>query len=137
MNKSAVDEEVTILKARVRDLEAVLKQNDPSLMMAFRLTPAASDLFGLLLSVPYVTTEMIRQRLEIATDGKVAVHRLRQQLKPWNIVIQSRRSLGYWLDPATKEQVRSVLNGGVFALPQPEPEVTYEGIRDEKVSEAA
>jgi protoheme ferro-lyase len=49
---------------------------------------------------------MIQQRLEIATDSKVAIHRLRQHMKPYGVAIQSKRCLGYWLEPETKQLIR-------------------------------
>lgn len=108
------------LKARVRDLEVALKQNDTSLMLAFNLTPAAGNLFGLLLSARVVTADTIQQGLEIATDAKVAIHRLRQQLKPWDITIHSRRGLGYWIDAETKARAKAL-------MAQPEPQLVTTG----------
>lgn len=97
------------LRARIRDLETALGQNDQTLAVRFRLTPALANLFGLLLALPNVTSEMIRQRLEIATDAKVAVHRLRTHLKEWNIKVTSKRNLGYWFDDDTKALIRAMV----------------------------
>lgn len=101
------EDEVVQLRARVRDLEAALSQNDHSLALAFNLPPRLSDLLGLLLSLPVVSSEMIRQRLEIATDAKVAIHRLRKHISPYGIEIMGRRGFGYWISEETKEAIRS------------------------------
>jgi hypothetical protein len=58
------------------------------------------------MAMPNVTPEMIVMRLNIATDSKVAVHRLREALKPYEIEVRSKRGLGYWLDAETKERVK-------------------------------
>lgn len=104
-----IDHEKDQLRARVRDLELALGQGDAKLAAAFRLTPVLNNLFGLLLSLQTVTPEMIRQRLEIAPDAKVAIHRLRAQLKPWAIEIESRRNVGYWLSAETKAKILALL----------------------------
>lgn len=103
------DDEKAQLRARIRDLEAALGQSNENLAVTFRLTPVLNNLLGLLLSLPNVTSEMIRQRLEIATDAKVAIHRLRRHLEPWKIEIKSRRSLGYWLEDEDKEKIREAV----------------------------
>jgi hypothetical protein len=112
------------LEARVRDLEAVLKQNHQEIQLAFKLSPAMSNLFGLLLSVPLVTREMVEQgggtdgegrgemveqRLGLAADVKIAMHRLRNHVRPHGVVIHSRRTLGYWMENADKAKVHAVL----------------------------
>jgi hypothetical protein len=107
------DDEKTRLQTRVRDLEIALGQKSEVLLATFRLPPVMNNLFGLLLSVPSVTEEIVRQRLEIAPNAKVAVHRLRKQLKKFcetnnldPITIHSRRNVGYWLEDADKLRIR-------------------------------
>lgn len=102
-------EEMQQLRARVADLETALEQSNSNLAVTFRLPPALNKLLGLLLSLPNVTSEMVHQRLEIATDAKVAVHRLRKYMTPHGIDIHSRRNLGYWLEPASKAKIRDML----------------------------
>ena len=97
------------LQQRVKDLELTLGQNNDNLAVTFKLTPVLNNLMGLLLSLPNVTPEIIRQRLEIAPDAKVAIHRLRKHLSPFGIEIKSRRNLGYWLEDETKLRVRQML----------------------------
>jgi hypothetical protein len=103
------DDETTQLRTRIRDLELALGQRDDSLRATFQLTPVLSNLMGLLMNVPVVTPEMIRQRLEIAPDAKVAAHRLRKHLEPWEIKIQSRRNVGYWIEDEDKLRVRELI----------------------------
>lgn len=104
------------LRQRIKDLELSLGQGDESLAHTFKLTPVLNNLMGLLLSLPNATPEMIRQRLEIAHDAKVAVHRLRRHLKAFcdergieEIAIKSRRNLGYWFEDETKALIRGLV----------------------------
>jgi hypothetical protein len=103
------DDENARLRVRIRDLELALGQRDKTLAVTFRLTPALNNLLGLLISVPVVTPEMIRDRLEIANDAKVGIHRLRKQLEPWDIKIQQKRNLGYWLEDEDKARIRGLV----------------------------
>lgn len=118
------------LRARIRDLELTLGQSDDNLAVTFRLTPVLNNLLGLLLSLPNVTPEMIRQRLEIAPDAKVAIHRLRKHLEPWDVTIHSRRNVGYWLEPETKAKIRAMVAdviGPAAAAPTVPAQVTDVG----------
>jgi hypothetical protein len=94
-------------------MAAALRQDDQKLLVTFKLPPGPNNLLGLLLSVEMVTPEMIERRLEIATESKVAVHRLRKYLEPYDIKIESRRHLGYWLTPETKARIHKMIDGGV------------------------
>lgn len=107
MDKS---EEIEVLESRIRDLEALLRQNDHRTMVAYRLTPVLNNIFGLLLSQELVMPEMIEHRLELTGDAKVAMYRLRQHMKPYGVEIHSTRKVGYWLDPETKDKVRRTLD---------------------------
>ena len=92
--------------ARIADLEAVLGLHEDSrLEVAFSLSPAISKLLHCLLKTPNVTPEMITSRLGIATDSKVAIHRLRGALKPFGIEVQGKRGLGYWIEAEDKERI--------------------------------
>ncbi|WP_454627688.1 hypothetical protein [Bradyrhizobium cenepequi] len=115
------EEELEVLRSRLRDLELVLGQGNDSLAVTFRLTPVLNNLMGLLLALPNVTPEMIRQRLEIAPDAKVAIHRLRKQIEPWGIKIKSRRNLGYWLEDDTKVTIRAMLASKLEQNTQAQP----------------
>lgn len=113
------DDEKVRMQNRIRDLELALGQRDDGLAATFRLTPVLNNLMGLLLSVPAVTPEMIRQRLEIAPDAKVAVHRLRKQLEPFEIKIHSRRNVGYWLEDEDKARIRGMVASKLRASDSP------------------
>jgi hypothetical protein len=97
------------LKARIEDLEHALHQKELTIATAYHLPPNMSNLLGLLLALPVVNTEMICQRLHIATDAKVAIYRLRKELRPYGIDVLSRRGYGYWLDETAKETIRGRL----------------------------
>lgn len=101
--QSKIDE----LEAQLRDYRTLLLQdrNEP-LIIAFRLSPSLAKLMGLLLALPKVTTEMVEHRLEIVTDAKVAIHRLRAKLKKHGITIESQYGVGYWISPEHKELAR-------------------------------
>lgn len=94
------------LKARIRDLEAALGQNDPNLAREFDLPQSLSNLLGLLMNVTVASAEMIQQRLMITSDARVAIHRLRNALKPHDIEIVGRRGLGYWLTDSDKARIK-------------------------------
>lgn len=98
------------LEAKVREYEKVLGVKDDYLLLTFKLSPSLHSIFGLLLSQKLVTKDMIEHRLTIASEAKVAVHRLRLELKDWGIKIESKRNLGYWLSPETKEKVRQYVS---------------------------
>jgi hypothetical protein len=113
---AAVPDESAVLQARIRDLEAALNQNNLDVAVAFQLTPALANLLGLLLSLPLVSADTIRHRLEIVTDPKVAIHRLRKALARWNStlglpdgdsLVKGRRHVGYWIEPEHKELLKS------------------------------
>ena len=110
---TAVAENAT-MKAKIQDLEAALGLGDDHLGVIFKLPISLTKLLGLLMAVPNVTPEMIQLRLQIATDAKVAVHRLRLAMaksphfKDENI-IQSRRGLGYWLDAPIKDRIKAMV----------------------------
>ena len=106
---NTTDAEIAELRAKVRDYEKVLGIKDQDLLLTFKLTPSLNSILGLLLSQKLVTPEMIEQRLSIATNAKVAVHRLRQAVKEWGITIESKRNLGYWLPLETKAKIRGLI----------------------------
>lgn len=124
----AGEDMLALLQTRVRDLEAVLNQNNSGIALTFQLTPAIANLLGLLLSLPLVTPEAIQHRLEIATDPKIAIHRLRKRLLVWHLpldvpeggqIVQGRRHVGYWIDPAMKTKMRAQITKATDALNQP------------------
>jgi hypothetical protein len=118
--------EMDRLRLKVRDLELALGQSDDNLAVTFRLTPVLNNLMGLLLALPVVTPEMIRQRLEIAPDAKVAIHRLRSHLKTWfdTEIIVSKRNVGYWIESADKVKIKALVAGSAEAMATPESPTT-------------
>jgi hypothetical protein len=113
ISQAAHDAEVADLRSQIKDLEDILGLHEHHLGTAFRLPAALTKLMGLLMAQPTVTPEMVSQRLRIATDAKVAFHRLRHMLEPYGIEVQSKRSLGYWFDDETKAKIRRIVTGKV------------------------
>jgi|SRR5579859_4372715 len=97
-------------EARIRDLEATLRQNDQSLITKFNLTPMKANILGLLIALPVATPYTIQQRLELTSNAaKVQMCRLRDDLKKLGLKIESCRNVGYWLDVATKQKIKDML----------------------------
>lgn len=142
------DKEKIQLRSRVRDLELALGQGNENLAVTFRLTPVLNNLMGLVLSQRIVTPEMIRQRLEIAPDAKVAICRLRKAIEPWGLEIKSRRNVGYWFEDEAKAKIRALMDDGAspstpstLVSPAAPSEVTDDGgpeddLLDKAVDEA-
>ncbi len=87
-----------------------IKMNDldtETLVEVFKLTPALLNLLCLLLARPAVTYREINAALKIKAPT-VAVHRLRAQLDPHKIPIESKRHVGYWLSDKAKAKVIAV-----------------------------
>ncbi len=103
------DEETVALRDRVRDLESALGQRNEALANTFKLTPKLNNLLGLLLALPIVKGDLIQQRLGIASDSKVAKHRLNQALKPYGIKIHSKRLVGYWISDEDKARIKAMI----------------------------
>lgn len=107
MAAEAADTDYTTqLLARIKDLEAALGQNDATLAASFDLSPKLSDLLGLLLKLRVVTSEVIQQRLGVASDPKVAIHRLRKAMARHGVRIEVRRGFGYWIGEEDKARIR-------------------------------
>ena len=113
--------ELEALRARVRDLETALGQNNGNLAQVFKLPPKLGDLLGLLMNVKVATAKMIEQRIEIATSAKVAIFRLRQHMKHYDIHIEAQRGCGYWLSDGAKDRIRERLT----------PKVTIEDVLED------
>jgi hypothetical protein len=117
----ASPDENAALRARIRDLETALNQKNLDIAVTFQLTPALANLLGVLLSLPLVTADTVQHRLEIVTDPKVAIHRLRKMLARWHgklglaadgVLIQGRRHVGYWIEPEHKALLNAAIERG-------------------------
>lgn len=71
----------------------------------FRMTPALASLLSMLMTSQTVTKEDIEKDGRVATNIRVAMCRLRKELQPYDVIIQSRRFIGYWLSSADKRKV--------------------------------
>jgi hypothetical protein len=100
------ERDVVELKARVAQLEHALAQNDDFIVHLFNLPPALANLFGLLLTKPFVSTQLAQYEMKVVAHAQVSIHRLRARLSPLGIEIHTRRKIGWYLDDVTKERVR-------------------------------
>lgn len=107
-------EEIQVLKDRIASLEAALGLKNETLTTKYKLTPAMGSLLGLLLELPIVTDEAIKNKLRIAADAKVAIYRLRRQLLPYAVEVHSKRGTGWYLDDETKLRIRHDVTGEVI-----------------------
>jgi Protein of unknown function (DUF2782). len=97
------------LQARVRELEDMITQSSTSMMLAFKLPPIPHKILTLLLKLKVVTAEMIEVRLDISSDARVAVHRLRSRMRLYGIDIKHQRGHGYYLTPEAKDRIRALV----------------------------
>lgn len=104
------DIQIAALKARIECLEAALGQNQKTIRTTYKLPCALANLLGLLLNVQNANCNMIEGQVACASNAPVAIHRLRTALLPYNIQIQSKRSLGWWLDDDTKDRINTSLS---------------------------
>ena len=109
----AQSDEIEDLKAYIRDLEGLLKQTPRDLELAakaFGLPQSQARLFGLLRTMPVVTSEVAEVRARVATDVKVAIYRLRDRLRAHGIIIQSQYGIGYWLTAEDKIRISRIIS---------------------------
>lgn len=109
MNNSSLERQIITLKARVRQLEAALRQQDRRLEIVFGLTETLSNFFGLLLVKEYVSRDLAQYEMNVVADAQVTVWRLRQRLKPYGIVIHTRQGVGWYIDDETKRRVEAIM----------------------------
>lgn len=71
------------------------------------LPKSLANILLLLAKSPEVTREAIEDEHGVTKDAKVAVHRLRQKLAAagHDILVLSRREVGYWLEDDDKAKV--------------------------------
>ena len=98
-----------VLHGRIRDLEATLMIGSKSIRAVFLLPPRLADILGLLLSQQVVPTETLQTRLNLVSDSKVAMHRLRRKMAPLGIKIHSRNRVGYWISDEDKVILQGML----------------------------
>jgi hypothetical protein len=75
------------------------------LQREFRLPRSLAKLLKLLWRERVVTPPMVILKYNIATDAKVAMHRLRQRMRQHGITIHSQREAGYWLSDEDKAKI--------------------------------
>lgn len=82
----------------LKDFEAA------DLAFVFSLPPLLEQVFRMLMAQPRVPSEVIAERLNVTTP-KTAILRLRRALQKHGIEVQSKRHLGYWIEPADKKRL--------------------------------
>ena len=94
--------------------------------MKYNLTPLLGKLFLLLVSRPIVTPGMIEKEFKIFSDAGVAVHRLRARLEGSGITVEMHRGVGYFLEPARREELRKELMAEADKLGQSDAEAGFD-----------
>lgn len=80
------------------------------LMMKFKLTPAMGRGLLMLLENKIVTYAMLENAEKaVTTDGKVLMHRIRRRMAGTGIVINAQRSVGYWMNQASKDRILELM----------------------------
>lgn len=114
-------DENELLKERIKQLEHVLtgKFHFP---FDWRLTPAEHAVLGTLVTRPIAVDEALRQAIVIAmhyksyagTDSALRTHmkRLRSKMKLHGVIIKNKYSEGYYIDPATRRELRRKYSTG-------------------------
>jgi DNA-binding response OmpR family regulator len=74
-----------------------MNDNIFTLRKMYNLPARQAELLHLLLNNRYVSSTMIEIQFKIYTDAKVAVHKLRRLLSPFQITIEVMRGAGYYL----------------------------------------
>lgn len=87
------------------------------LQIKYKLTPSMAQALFLMLTNKIVTPAMVEVDKPITTDSKVLVHRIRRRLAGTPITIHSQRSVGYWLDQASRETILRDLDDAQLRLP--------------------
>lgn len=112
MSEPQQEPTIETLQARIKELEAPTGQGDMALAVTFGLTPILNNLLGLLLTQLHVTDAIVVKFMPaVGTGTKILMCRLRKHMKPFHVVIQSKRAIGYWLDQETKERIRAKVAG--------------------------
>lgn len=82
--------------------------DETTMRIKLGVSPASAGLLNELLAKQVVTNDDLKESVGDVPRARVAMQRLRVSLDAHGISLQSRRSLGYWLDDADKELVRNL-----------------------------
>ncbi len=80
-----------------------------ALITTFRVSQPFGALLELLLRKPLVTHEVIRQEVELVTEAKVLMYRLRVVLDEHSIELQNQKAVGWWLNPPEKQKIKELV----------------------------
>ena len=75
------------------------------LSAVFKMPPAPSNLLRLLMDHNVVSAAKITEVLRLQVP-KIAICKLKRELKKWDVAIHNRRRVGWWLDDETKAKIR-------------------------------
>lgn len=80
-----------------------------ALQLHYDLPPSLAKILLLLVANQVVTARMIELDHKLTKDAKVAIHRLRRRLEASPVEVKSRRDVGYWIEPESREIVRKAM----------------------------
>lgn len=109
MMENNLERENIILKARVRQLQKALLQEDRRIERLFGLSPNLSNFLGLLVTKEFVSKDLVQYEMNVVADAHVSVWRLRKSLEPHGVKIRTMRGLGWYLDEETKQRVTKAI----------------------------
>lgn len=90
-------------------MSEVVETDHENYIQPFELTQQQAKLLALLMEVQVASADTIHKRVGMATEAKVAIHRLRQRLKKFDVNISAMRFRGFWITAEDKEKVKSVM----------------------------
>lgn len=91
------------------------------LQIKYKLTSCMAKAIYLLLTNKVVTAKMLEADTStttaITTDSKVLMHRIRRRMSETGIKIESQRSVGYWIEQATRDRILRDIGDNQISLP--------------------
>lgn len=103
-----MDSTSDVKDARIKELEDMLHLKHEPYLKLFGLTQQQAKLLALLMDVPVADADMIRKRVDMSTEAKVAVHRLRARLAAHDIEVKAKRFYGFWLEDNMKDKINAL-----------------------------
>lgn len=78
-----------------------------AVQVRFRLPATLAQLLLLLVHHPIVTAAQVENEEKVVTSIRVAMNRLRARFK--EVPVQSRRGVGYWIDPDDRRKLNQII----------------------------
>lgn len=76
-----------------------------TLQMRYGLTPLLVRILHLLAKNNLVTADMIEVQHQLTNDTPVAIHRLRKRMAPFDVKVNYRRGVGYWIETRDRDAI--------------------------------